>query len=305
MDELSGERFGALDVGSNSVRTLVVEHRGGALRYVASSSEITRLAQGWDAKRGRALLPEAVERTASEVREARRLLDRWGVSGDRRVCFATESLRDACHASEVLKALEAAAGGPFRILSGSEEGHYAFLGARMALPEARGVFDLGGGSLEVCSEGKGESFPLGAVRMTGQFAEDEGLLRSHVGAVLEGTLWNDLSPLVGVGGTSSTVAMILGEVAVGSYRPAAIHGRIISLEELRSLRRRLTGLSLEGRRRVRGMPEARADILPSGMMVIELLMEKTACPWYVHSECDLLWGVLGERAGKGRWKAVL
>lgn len=299
------ERFGALDVGSNSVRMLVVERQGRSLRYVDSSAEITRLTQGWGTGEKRDLLPEALERTAREVGAVRRRLDFLEVPEAQRVCFATESLRGARNASAARDVLERAAGGTLRVLSGDEEGNYGFRGARMALPEARGMFDLGGGSLELCSEERAVSLPLGAVRMAGQFSEDEGPLRAHVEAMLEGMNWTAFSPLVGVGGSSSTVAMILEGVEVEAYTPAAVHGRKIFLEELRGLRRRLGALSLEERRRVRGMPGARADILPSGMMVMEILLEKAPCPWYVHSECDLLWGVLGEQAGKDGWRAVL
>lgn len=157
----------------------------------------------------------------------------------------------------------------------------------------------------MCTEETAVSVPLGAVRMTGQFAEDEPALRAYAEPLLAAMPRRELAPLVGVGGTSSTVAMILEGVAVEAYTPATVHGKKIHLEELRTLRKRLGALSLEERRKVRGMPGARADILPSGVMVMEILMENAHCQWYVHSECDLLWGVLGEHAGNDGWRAVL
>ncbi len=305
MNEEHSERFGALDVGSNSVRMLVVERQDGSLRYVESSAEITRMTQGWGTDAKGDVLPQALERTAQEVRKVRQRLDFWKIPEVNRVCFATESLRGARNASGALDVLARAAGQPLRVLSGDAEGRYGFHGARMALPEARGVFDLGGGSLEVCTEETAVSVPLGAVRMTGQFAEDEPALRAYAEPLLAAMPRRELAPLVGVGGTSSTVAMILEGVAVEAYTPATVHGKKIHLEELRTLRKRLGALSLEERRKVRGMPGARADILPSGVMVMEILMENAHCQWYVHSECDLLWGVLGEHAGNDGWRAVL
>ena len=99
MNEEHSERFGALDVGSNSVRMLVVERQDGSLRYVESSAEITRMTQGWGTDAKGDVLPQALERTAQEVRKVRQRLDFWKIPEVNRVCFATESLRGARNAS--------------------------------------------------------------------------------------------------------------------------------------------------------------------------------------------------------------
>lgn len=297
------ERFGALDIGSNSVRTLVVEQQGRVLHYVTSSSSITRLTEGWGEGRG-VLQSEPLSRTVEAVALARHSLDLFGVTGERRRGFATESLRGACNATTALTILEKAAGFPIRILEGEAEGVYGFRGARMALSEAQGVFDLGGGSLEICTENQSISLPLGAVRMTEQFREDEDALGAFVRALLMPVLPEKAIPLVGVGGTSSTTAFILDGRGIEDYAPSMVHGRTVALQDLQTLRRRLGSLSLEDRRRVRGMPPPRADILVSGMMVIETLLGAVGCCSYVHSECDLLWGVLAEAAGISDGKAM-
>lgn len=292
-----GQRFAAVDVGSNSVRSLVVEVCHERMVRVDSSAQITRLAEGLRGETA-VVSSEALERTLREVQALKRRLDAMEVSPSRRVFFATEGLRAAANAAEIRTRLEDSLGVPLRVLSGAEEGRYSFLGARIAFPETSLVFDLGGGSLEIADSRKILSLPLGVVRLTNRFGEDDSRMKAHVWSALDVL---DSSPdfsknscPVGIGGTSSTLCMVLRKIPVAAYAPAMLHGHRVSLGDIVVLRKHYVNMSREERREMIGMDPQRAPVFFAGLLVLETLLERLKHPTYVHSEGDLLWGVLAE-----------
>ncbi len=286
--------YAAIDVGSNSLRSLVIRSAPPRMEYMASSSNITRITQGLREGRG-VLEEEALLRTSLSLEEICRNLRKSGVSWENVAFFATESLRSALNAGEVTERFEKITGVPLQILSGEEEAWYTSFGASLAFPGAREVFDLGGGSLEICDASERISLPLGAVRMQNLFAENLEELRRYLRANFQ-ALSLEAHRIIGVGGTSSTLAMMSRSLPVDSYSPDKIHGFSVNREMLRKFIEKLHFLPPEERRRIPGLPEKRADIIVSGLVVIEELLLSLGLTSYVHSECDLLWGVLRKKA---------
>ncbi|MFZ2812032.1 MAG: hypothetical protein WAZ17_02895, partial [Thermovirgaceae bacterium] len=105
----NGLRFGALDLGSNSVRCLAVTIVGSVLEYIDSRVWITRLTEGIGEGRF-AIGGRALERTLDAVGEALLLLGRLEVPKDRIAFRATESLRSATNRDEVTAAMESLTG---------------------------------------------------------------------------------------------------------------------------------------------------------------------------------------------------
>jgi exopolyphosphatase/guanosine-5'-triphosphate,3'-diphosphate pyrophosphatase len=293
------KRLGVIDVGSNSVRALAVGCIEGRFVYLASGAWISRLAQGVGEGRY-AISDEALSRTKAAVAKARTLLDANCVSLEDRSFIATESLRSAYNASFVAVELEGVAGLPLSVLSGYEEASLSFRGAAFGLRERVGLFfDLGGGSLEVGDGKRFFSLPLGAVRMASLYGEDvkkigcaaaKGL--AEVRCLFAG------GAVVGVGGTSSTVAMMLKAIPIGEYHPGRVHGSLVKKGDIEGLLAKTARLSAEERRNVIGLEPGRADIIIPGMAVIVSLLDVLAIDSYTHSECDLLWGELVEMADK-------
>jgi len=288
--------YAAMDVGSNSLRSLVVRSTFPVMEYVCSSSDITRITQGL--REGKGILgEEGISRTCASLAEVHKNLEALNVPPENRVFFATESLRSALNAEEVIQRLEKAGGVPLRILSGDEEARYTSFGAALAFPDAGGVFDLGGGSLEVAFSSERFSLPLGAVRMHNLFGSDFRKLREYLQTNLAfpGALPHGL---IGVGGTSSTLAMMCRGIEVSSYGPEKVHGFPVHREHLVSFIQRLGPLSPEERGKTPGLPQKRADIIVAGLVVIHELLQFLQISSYVHSECDLLWGILREALRK-------
>lgn len=288
-------RFAAIDIGSNSVRYLAVEVRGSEMIYLASGTEVTRLTEGIG--EGQVLVkPQALRRTCRAVRKHLEAVDALGVSRERCVFFGTESLRSSSNGDEVTEALESTAGLPLEILSGEEEGRFSAAGAFFSGLDGDMVFDMGGGSLEIQGTAGIVSLPLGAVRIKGLLGEDPQEIDKYVRAKLDQGIPGRPTQLIGVGGTSSSIAMMLAQIPLEAYHPSRIHGRVLTLEELRGLAERLGPLDVTARRRVVGLEPKRADIIVAGLWVIEALLCHLGLDRYRHSECDLLWGRLAELA---------
>lgn len=285
-------KFASIDVGSNSVRHLIVDESEGKLSYRTSSSRITRITEGL--KDGNAfLLEHAVSRTENALSAVVRNIEKSEVPRENWSFFATESLRAASNSASVMERLERVAGVEMNILSGEEEAHRSFKGAVSSFGYDSWVFDLGGGSLEISSEKGGRSYPLGAVRMTNMFGRDIAGLTDHITTCLKGINGSQMPRLIGVGGTSSSIAMMLGSIPVRSYSPRLIHGKTISKGKLDELGEFF--LQREGEPGpVTGLDPGRADIILAGIKTIETLMSLLGVCSYIHSEADLLWGSIIE-----------
>jgi exopolyphosphatase/pppGpp-phosphohydrolase len=166
---------GVVDVGSNTVRLLVV--RDG--RAVLTEREMLRL--GADVERdGRISQHKLVE--AAEV--VRAYADDARAAGVERLeVLVTSPGRQAANGDDLLEALALAARCPARILSAAEEGRLAFLGAiGFAAPPARRsvvVVDVGGGSAQLIAGTRRDgvrwqrSIDIGSQRLTSRRLSDE------------------------------------------------------------------------------------------------------------------------------------
>ncbi len=288
--------YAAVDVGSNSLRSLVVRSAPPLMEYVSSSVDITRITQGL--REGKGILgEEGICRTCASLGDVGATLENLGIPRENRIFFATESLRSALNAEEVIQRLERAGDMPLRILSGEEEARYTSFGAALAFPHAEGVFDLGGGSLELSFSSERISLPLGAVRMHNLFGNSFGELREYLQGSFREHLRSfpqNLQGLIGVGGTSSALAMMCKGIEIASYGPEKVHGFSLSRGRVQSFIEKLGPLSPQERGKTPGLPPKRGDIIVAGLVVMDELLGALGISSYVHSECDLLWGVLRE-----------
>ncbi|MBL3593302.1 MAG: hypothetical protein JMJ93_07300 [Synergistaceae bacterium] len=287
-------KIAVVDLGSNSVRSLVVAVDKGQLRFVDATSTVTRLTEGIG-EGPFSPRAEALERTVTVLSRLKDRLVGQEISPEGQVFFATESLRAAGTDEGLIAALEAASGLPLQILSGDEEARLSAEGVRLGGLDAEAVFDLGGGSLEVVGT-RVLSLPLGAVRMAGRFSEDRLALSRHVDDVLRQSGLARVSLLAGVGGTSSTLAMMLGRLPRVHYHPRLLHRRGISRFQVQRMVFSLASMGGDERTGVVGLDPKRADIIVAGLTVIERLMTYFGVESYRHSECDLLWAMAAAKA---------
>lgn len=141
--------YAAIDLGTNNCRLLVARPASEGFRVVDAFSRIVRLGEGLSA-RGQ-LSEAAMARTLEALRICAAKIERRGVTHLRAV--ATEACRRAGNCAEFLERVERETGIRLEIIDGVEEARLALLGCAPlldpALPHAL-IFDIGGGSTEIC-----------------------------------------------------------------------------------------------------------------------------------------------------------
>ena len=299
----------AIDCGSNSTRTLIVDGDGHAM---VREMNITRLSQGVDASGS--LLPEAMERTFEVLRHYREACDDAGVT--RGLLVATSAVRDATNGSVFLERARGIAGFDARILRGDEEAAYSYFGATGdldAVDTPTMIVDIGGGSTELAVELDGDlvsySMQLGCVRVT-ERALGRGVVTpaSEVAtrAMIERELdrafaaapaFHDVVAnvrLVGLAGTVATLAQLDANVAI--YDRDVVHHRVLSRSSVQHWRDLLARESPDERLEHPGMMLGREDVLPAGLYVLDAVMERFNVAQLLSSENDILDGITSSLA---------
>ncbi|MEW1889349.1 Ppx/GppA phosphatase family protein [Streptomyces sp. NPDC085659] len=306
-------RVAAIDCGTNSIRLLVAEADPvtGELVEYARRMEVVRLGQGVD-RTGR-LAPEALERTFAVCRTYAAVIEEHGAEKVRFV--ATSASRDAENRDEFVRGVVDILGVEPEVISGDQEAAFSFAGAtkeltgRDDLAKPYLVVDIGGGSTElVVGDDRvraARSVDIGCVRMTERHLVRDGVVadppsregidavRADVAAALD--LAEETVPLasaatlVGLAGTVTTVAaMALG---LEEYDSEAIHHSRVSLEQVREITARLLSSTHAERAAISAMHPGRVDVIPSGALILQAVMERTGVREVVVSEHDILDGI--------------
>ena len=280
-------RLGAIDIGSNSVRLMVVEVlRGGTYRILDEEREPTRLGRSVSSE-GR-LDDESMDRTIQALRSFREIAAGYQVSALRTI--ATCAVREARNGPEFCRRVREEIGLEVEVIPGDREARLAFSSVQNAF-DLTGknviVADIGGGSTEIifATGNLIESIfstPLGAVRLTEQFGLGDAAtptdflrLEEEVAASLKKRTSRPLfAPhfLVGSGGTFTTLA----ELVMASKREfdIPVAGYKVSQAEVHHLLDRLRKLPLRTRRSLAGMAPDRADIIVAGLTIVDALMKR-------------------------------
>lgn len=313
-------RYGAIDIGSNSVRMLVGSLVGddpwsAEFESVARAGEPCRLGRGLH-ETGR-IADEMAERAASITQEFARRARALGAVHV--VAGATAALRSAENGEEAAGRIAARAGVPVRVLSGDEEARLVYravvlgLGGRSRASQCV-VFDLGGGSTEVVSgvganPGRWTSLPIGAVsiheRSLPGDPPDEATIEAARGDIARelmhgcAQLPERSTLLAGVGGTITVLASL--DRGLTDYDPALLEGWYIERSRAKALIDRILGLSHVDRRQLPIMGEGRADIIGAGVLVVEALMDRFQAPGLVASTQGLRYGLV--RLAAEEWLA--
>jgi len=286
-----------IGIGSNSVRSLLVEAGDGTFTRLMRDREGTRLFAGLDqagnlSRDSMDKTVSAVRRMASEARER---------GAERLEIFATSAARDAANGQEFMDAVQRESGVPLRIISGEEEAELSFIGASGATKAERcGMIDIGGGSTEFAigtAKGIENAFScqMGAVRLYQRLRIDrkEDMKPVEVAAaeILDEHLREypdlDLPQVwVGTGGTFTTLAaMALG---IAWTDRTQVHGMTVSLNEIRDIGEKLAGMKPEERKKLPGLQPSRADIVVHGICILLGAMNRLGLDRIVVSE----WGNL-------------
>ena len=286
-------RRAVIDVGTNSVKLFIADVAGDDVRPVHEESRQTRLGKGF--YETHLLQPESIARTAEAVWEFGEVAREKNADSIR--VIATSAARDAQNPKDLTNAIERASGLKTEIISGVREADLAFQGVATDAELAEHpllLLDVGGGSTEfILGQGAeksfAHSFPLGTVRLMEKFPHSDppkkseladcrdwlkNFLHYEVRAQLEPALKNQAGKilLVGTGGTTSILARI--EKKLDRFDREKIERTILTFDQVAAHRKNLWRLPLAERKETPGLPKLRADVILTGVLIYEMVMEE-------------------------------
>lgn len=301
-------RLAAIDLGTNTVRLLVVETSPAGWRALHEEQRVTRLGEG-QAATGR-LQPAPMQRTAAAVADFARRAEGAGAPDVRIV--ATSAVREAVNGAEFLALVRSSAGRQVRVISGDDEARLTLLGVSRGLPGLKGdflLFDIGGGSTEFVLARAGRatavvSVRLGVVELAERFvgagpvdlARYEAmaaLVRARLAAGLtEAIVRHGAVTLVGSAGTATTLAAL--DLGLEAYDATRVQGHLLTRAAVERLRARLSALSLAERAALPCVEPGRADLIVPGAAVCLEAMDRLGFDVLMVSDRGLREGILCE-----------
>ncbi len=297
-------RLAAIDIGSNSIKLVVVEATGDSFAVLAREKEVVRL--GHATLREKHLSAAATGRAADTIKRFRGIAEGRGAASV--FAIATASVREANNAAEFIDEIKRLTGVRVEVLSGVEEARLIGLAAAHSCAMRGAVLlniDIGGGSTELSlvqdvAPIKLFSMKLGAVGLTERFIFTDPIkpkelraLKEEVRAALDrpsrelrGAIWDQVT------GTSGT-ALALGEslrlrrslAAADREQGAQPAANDITLARLSRFNEFLATLSLAERQEVPGISAQRSEIIIAGGQILEGTMRAlgieriSTCDW--------------------------
>src|SRR3954447_630642 len=283
----AGNRIGAIDVGSNSIRLVVAEVlTSGGYRVLDEERENTRLAAALT-KTGQ-LDPKAADSSVTVLRNFLSIVSGYNVNQVRAI--GTSALRDAEDGPEFCDRVRKELKLSIEVISANEEARLAFLSVARAFDISGrrvAVADIGGGSTEIVLASSGlvdqvYETKLGAVRVaeqcsvTGRSSERRVLkLRDFIDRALKKEIGKPPfvpDMLFGTGGTFTALASMI--MARQGMAGQPMWGFRVTRAQIRHLVADLAAMSLERRCKVNGLTPQRADIIVAGLAIVERVMRQ-------------------------------
>jgi exopolyphosphatase/guanosine-5'-triphosphate,3'-diphosphate pyrophosphatase len=293
-------RLGVLDIGSNTGHLLVVDAHGGAAPMPASSyKEPLRLAEHLDADG--AVTPAGVAALTEFVGHALELAEDKGC--EETYAFATSAVRESSNVDAVLDHVHEHTGARVKVLAGEDEARLTFLAVRRWFGWSSGrlgVFDIGGGSLEIAAGAEEApdvawSLPLGAARLArshrlapGRADEPElralrRSVRADIAREAGGLLRN--GPLDHAVATSKTFRSLARICGAAPSSEGLFVRRMLPASTLESWIPKLLEMNREEIAQLPGVSTDRAHQVVAGAIVATAVMdifdlgELEICPW--------------------------
>ncbi len=281
-------RLAAIDLGTNSFHLVIADTRpDGTFRVIESAKEMIRLGEtGRDMK---SLTPQAMDRGIAALRRFKAIVASRNAVVVKAV--ATSAVREAENRDIFIHRARAEAGIAIEVISGFEEGRLIYLGAIQALPNFNNrvlLIDIGGGSAEYVLGQKGEvkfvnSLKLGAIRLSHQFRllgepkmqdilECRKMIVGELGMTARSLRNAGFEIGVGTSGTIQAISSMIGHARkerVETQAGKSNNFKFSYREVQETVERLIQAGTLEGRMKLPGLDQKRADIILGGALVLQ------------------------------------
>ncbi len=302
--------FASIDVGANTLRLLIGKFEDNKIKDIHYLRRITRLGSGID--QTSKLSPENMHASLMALKEFSSIISELNVKHLRAV--ATSALREASNANFFIDQVFKETGITIEVISGEEEANLTLRGLLRSfsdpnlLKQTLFIVDIGGGSTEwilyknerVISK---DSIPIGVVKLSENFIKSDpvskedilkikdnikpflGDIRNKIGFYLGGH-----NLFIGTAGTFTTIASI--DLGLDTYSREKVHLHKIPFEQLQKIYKEVSALTLEERKKIKGLEPERADLIIPGLVFTINIMEFFKFKELIVSDFGLLEGIL-------------
>ncbi len=280
------KRLAALDIGTNSIRSIVVEaDQDGTFRVLDDEKATVRLGDGLH--RTGVLSADSQHRALEALARFCKINTGYGVL--RTEAIATSAVRKAQNGVDFIREVQKVTGLTVSVVTGEEEAELAALSAfnNFDMNGSRHLLaDLGGGSLELVTSVGSHlenivSLELGAVYLTETFLHCDPIkegalrrLRRHIRGALRLAFPGErpsLHSVIGSGGTFTAIAAMIAASREEVF--SSLHGYELLHADVVHLLAMLSRTTLAERRNLPGLNPDRADIIVAGVAVVEALLD--------------------------------
>lgn len=301
------KRVASIDIGTNTILLLIATVEEGKIRPLYEKETVVRLGEG--VQKNGLLLKEAMERGSQTLAQYLKCCQEYEV--EKIFAVGTSALREARNSNQFLTMVKEKLNLSIEVISGEEEASLSFLAVARDIEETEKsilVVDVGGGSTEFIL-GKGDrisqwiSLPLGSVRFTEQFLHSDPVQEEEWEKMekrMRGLL--DCIPhpqepfsMVAVGGTATTLASV--EMGLEEFDTEKIHHFVLEKEGLNKQLFLFRSKTIQERKKIPGLPAARADVILAGGAILYLTMEELHCPFVLISCQGVRYGLLYKKLG--------
>jgi len=300
-------KVAAVDIGTNTIRLLVVSGNKQSWEILHQAMETSRLGQGLRSKDGSAMLQrEAMERSLDVIQSYVKQAQEMQVDEIRLV--ATSAVREASNGPEFTSEVFRRTGMQTEVVSGEKEAALSLKGVGMTIDDREGilVLDIGGGSTEFILSQNGEilkakSIPVGAVVMTERYLHNDHpkshelkTMRAFIQKSLEPILeeFGNKMPLVGTAGTITTIGAVYLKMECYDYQK--INGLTLHRKDIKSILKNFNSVPLIERRKIVGLEPKRADIITAGTEILMMIMNEFNYTDMLVSDFGLREGIIAE-----------
>jgi len=304
-DPTSLKRVASIDIGTNTILLLIAKMEEGKVNPLFEIETVARLGEG--VQKNGILSKEAMDRGLQTLAQYLKRCQEMEIQ--KIFAVGTSALREAKNSKDFLNLVREKLDLPIEVISGEEEAQLSFLAVAKDLQEREKpilVVDVGGGSTEFIL-GEGDqirqwiSLPLGSVRFTEEFLRSDPVQEEEWGGMEKKirehlvNIPHSQEPLsmVAVGGTATTLASV--EQGLEDFIAEKIHHFVLGKEALKNQLLLYRFKTVEERKRIPGLPVARADVILAGGAILYLAMEELKCPSVLISCRGVRYGLLYEK----------
>jgi exopolyphosphatase/guanosine-5'-triphosphate,3'-diphosphate pyrophosphatase len=297
-------KISIIDIGSNTIKLVIYDVKNDN-SFIGVHQESSKVRLGESLAYSDSLNDQSILKSIDVLllyRDIARL-----ESANKVICVGTSAVREARNGNYFIDQVFKKTGLRVRVLNGQEEAYYSYLGASISTCIPNGLFfDLGGGSLEIVytedfKVKKAQAFPLGALRLTRTFANQDGSFSKkdcdNMTQKIVDTLPTKKSYgigidtlLVGVGGTLRALGRY--DQKREGFPFEKVHNYRLTLRAIDSLRKDLSYLKTTEISSHGSFDSTRVETIVAGIYVIHSMMKKLDFEEVVISGYSIREGIL-------------